>query len=156
MIQEKRGWLGYRWASVTFLLAYVVITIIAIALALFLEALLDAPPTDDPVHSASYVLAEKFYPFLNLVVWTTFAWVYFKKQTRSQVSFREAFALGVFWLMLAIAVDYVGFVLIRHPYSLNAHDFYVGQFPWIYLIYLALLVSPACYVAIRSRRAARS
>jgi hypothetical protein len=48
-------------------------------------------------------------------------------------------------------VDYVGFVLIKNPISLSAHDFYIGQFPWIYLIYLAIFVSPLLYVLLRRK-----
>jgi hypothetical protein len=50
-------------------------------------------------------------------------------------------------------VDYVGFALIKNPFSLSAHDFYISQFPWIYLIYLAILVSPILYATWRSKRA---
>ena len=52
-----------------------------------------------------------------------------------------------------VTVDYVGFVLIRNPISLSAHDFYIGQFPWIYLIYLAIFISPILCAALRSKRA---
>ena len=58
----------------------------------------------------------------------------------------EAFALGAFWLAVAVAVDYVGFVLIKNPISLTPHDFYIGQFPWIYLIYVAIFLAPLCWV----------
>ena len=60
--------------------------------------------------------------------------------------------LGWLWLIIAVIVDYVGFVLIKNPISLSPHDFYIGQFPWIYLIYLAILVSPLCYVALSNAR----
>jgi hypothetical protein len=139
-----------RRALVTFALAYVVVTVLAAALSISLEAAMHVPPTPayDMVHSPSYLLSEKFYPILNLLVWTTFAWVYFGPRARSKGRMPEAFRLGALWLGLALIVDYVGFVLIRHPYSLNAHDFYVEQFPWIYLVYAALLVSPALYATL--------
>jgi len=44
----------------------------------------------------------------------------------------------------ALVVDYVFFVLIKNPISLSPHDFYIGQSPWIYLIYVAILISPLC------------
>ena len=53
--------------------------------------------------------------------------------------------LGGVWLGLAVIVDYVGFVLIKNPISLSPHDFYIGQAPWIYLIYVVVLVSPWLY-----------
>ena len=45
-----------------------------------------------------------------------------------------------------MVVDYVCFVLIKNPISLNPHDFYIGQFPWIYLIYVTVLFAPFCSV----------
>ena len=41
------------------------------------------------------------------------------------------------------------------PYSLSFHDFYVGQLPWIYIVYVVLFVSPLCYVAIFRQRSHR-
>jgi hypothetical protein len=54
--------------------------------------------------------------------------------------------LGAFWLAAAMIGDYVCFVRIKNPISLSPHDFYIGQFPWIYLIYVAVLVAPLCSV----------
>ena len=48
----------------------------------------------------------------------------------------------------AIVVDYVGFVLIKNPISLTPHDFYIGQFPWIYLIYI---FAPLCKATLVGR-----
>lgn len=145
--------LRYTRAIVTFFAAYVVVTLVAAALSVALEAAMHNPPTSDMVHSPSYVFAEKFFPIINLLVWTAFSWVYFKLRRGAPVLFREALALGAFWLLLSCLVDYVGFVLIKNPISLSAHDFYIGQFPWIYLIYLAILVSPILYATLWSKRA---
>ena len=68
----------------------------------------------------------------------------------------EAFALGAFWLTAAVVVDYVGFVLIKNPISLSPHDFYIGQFPWIYLIYVAVLIAPLCWVKLAKPKEART
>jgi hypothetical protein len=156
MTQAIHTRLHYKRAVVTFILAYLAITVLAVGLSISLEAIMHAPPANDIVHNPSYVLSEKFYPLLNLLVWTTFSWVYFKIRENAPGLFKEALALGLFWLALALAVDYVGFVLIKHPLSLSAHDFYIEQFPWIYLIYLVIFISPMCYAALWSRLSARS
>jgi len=141
--------LRYRRAFGTFVLAYITITIVAAALSIWLESLMHVPAgSTDPVHTPSYILAEKFYPLLNLIVWGGFSWVYFRKDDKSSV--KRALALGTFWLMMALPVDYVGFVLIRHPWSLSAHDFYIGQYPWIYLIYITIAISPLLWTTIHS------
>ena len=78
-----------------------------------------------------------------------FAGVYYKRRTGDELALhRESVVLGAFWLVAAMVVDYVGFVLIKNPISLSPHDFYIGQFPWIYLIYVAVLLSPLCYLTL--------
>jgi hypothetical protein len=138
--------LNRKRAIGTFVLAYVAVTILGIALSLACSAILHAPDTVEPMQNAGYLLSERFFPGMNLLVWMSCAWIYFR--SRPQVSREEAWRLGIFWLAIALVVDFVGFVLIKNPISLSPHDFYIGQFPWIYLIYVAILISPVSYVAI--------
>jgi hypothetical protein len=112
------------WA--VFCVAYVAVTVLAIALSVALGMIGHLPPTPEPMQNQAYLLSERFLPGMNLVVWGIFAWVYFRRSTATR---GEAVALGMFWLAAAVVVDYVGFVLIRNPLSLSPHDFYVGQFP---------------------------
>ncbi len=139
----------YSRAVVTFVLAYVVVTMLGIALSISIGILGHIQESVEPMKNQAYLISERFLPLLNLVVWGMFAMVYFRRRTdgRELISLRrEAWALGVFWLVAAVVVDFVGFVLIKNPISLSPHDFYVGQFPWIYLIYVAVLFSPVCYL----------
>jgi hypothetical protein len=142
-------WLSYGRAVWTFILAYVAVTILAIALSVALSIGMHVTGAMPPLENPAYLLSERFLPFLNLVVWMVFAGIYFKRRTGDELALRrESVALGVFWLVAAMVVDYVGFVLIKNPISLSPHDFYIGQFPWIYLIYVAILVSPMCYLTL--------
>jgi len=142
--------LRYKRAVVTFVLAYVAITIVATAFSIAIEVYGHFPQvsgSDFP--PPAYLFAERFLPFLNLAVWMVFGWVYFRRRVGSEgrLALRsEAIALGVFWLAAAVVVDYVCFVRIKNPISLNPHDFYIGQFPWIYLIYVTVLFAPLCSV----------
>src|SRR5262249_10185282 len=136
-----------------FLLAYIAITVIGAGFSMVLEALMHPPATDDKVHSTSYVLSERFYPLLNFFIWTAFGRIYFGEDPPGDARARrgEALRIGALWLALALIADFVGFVLIEHPFSLNIHDFYVGQFPWIYLIYLVVFSGPLVAVALKAR-----
>jgi hypothetical protein len=139
----------YSRAIVMFVLAYIVVTILGIALSISIGVLGHIPESVEPMKNEAYLISERFLPLLNLVVWGMFAWGYFRGRMcgrRSTSLRREAWALGVFWLVVAVVVDFVGFVLIKNPISLSPHDFYIGQFPWIYLIYIAVLFSPVGYV----------
>jgi hypothetical protein len=148
MVDATQRRLNYTRAIATFVPAYIVVTILGIALSVVISIVKHTPETSAPMQNEAYLFAERFYPGLNLVVWAIFAWVYFRgrRQSDSPQLRVEAFALGAFWLAVAVAVDYVGFVLIKNPISLTPHDFYIGQFPWIYLIYVAIFLAPLCWV----------
>jgi hypothetical protein len=79
-----------------------------------------------------------------LIVWPIFAWIYFKKPGQKNLALQsqETWQLSFLWLALAMIVDLVGFVLIKSPYSLTSHEFYVIYQPWISLIYVAIFLSP--------------
>lgn len=144
----RQSTLNYKRAITTFILAYIVVTILGIALSISIGTIGHFPSSTNALQNPAYLLSERFLPFLNLLVWTTFAWAYFRKRAKQPEKItlaKEARALGAFWMVTAIVVDYVGFVLLKNPISLSPHDFYIGQFPWIYLIYIAILLSPLCY-----------
>jgi len=79
-----------------------------------------------------------------LVVWPVFSWVYFRKRQQEiqGKEVMETLRLSFFWLAAAMIVDFVCFVLIKHPYSLTPHEFYVEYQPWISLIYISIFLSP--------------
>jgi hypothetical protein len=140
--------LRFSRAVLLFLLGYVLVTILAIALAMSVEVIMQPNHTGKMVLNPAYILSQRFYPLINLIIWIPISWLYFKAPEGDSDPRSEAWTLGAFWLGLALIVDLVGFVLIENPISLSPYDFYVGQFPWIYLIYLAILLSPILYVAI--------
>lgn len=143
--------LNYKRAIATFILAYISVTVLAVALSVSIGIAKDLPSSTNALQNQAYLLSERFLPILNLVVWSIFAWAYFRsraKRTARTALLKEARALGLFWMIAAIIVDYVGFVLIKNPISLSPHDFYIGQFPWIYLIYIAIALGPLCYAAL--------
>ena len=139
--------LRFLRAVLLFLLGYVVVTILAIALAMSVEAIMQPNHTGKMVLNPAYIFSQRVYPLLNLLIWIPMSWIYFKAPKGVSDLRSEAWTLGAFWLALALIVDLVGFVLIENPISLSPYDFYVGQFPWIYLIYLAIFLSPILYVA---------
>ncbi len=136
-------------AIVTFLSAYVAITILGTALSLAISAIWHIPSTPEPMQNQAYLLSEPFLPFLNLLVWMAGAWFYYRRSPLARGHWQEPLVLGLLWLAIALPLDFVAFVLIKTPISLSPYDFYVGQFPWIYLIYVAVGVSPLCYFGFR-------
>ncbi|HMH14764.1 MAG TPA: hypothetical protein VK578_16820 [Edaphobacter sp.] len=149
MAQMAQSRFNFKRAFWIFLLAYLVVTVVATAFSMGVESAMHVTGPVAPMENPAYRVAQRFLPLLNLVVWMGFAGMYFKKRLGDELAMRrEAFVLGLFWTVAAMVVDYVGFVLIKNPISLSPHDFYIGQFPWIYLIYVAVLVSPLCYLTL--------
>lgn len=133
--------LNFKRATIYFLLAYVAITAVAFWFYLLLVQIqgVEIAPASAISTDPTYNLAEKYYPLLNLVVWTFFAWLYFRK---AAASVKSALYLSLFWLAIVLPLDLLAFVLIENPLAVSAYDFYVSQFPWIYLTYIALALSP--------------
>lgn len=139
-------------ATVWFVVGYVAITIVATGFSLALESLMHVGNTTTPTENPAYVLSEKFFPLMNLLVWTASGWFYFRGQKLTAGSPRDAWLLGAVWLCAAVIVDFVGFVVIKNPISLTPREFYIGQFPWIYLIYVTVAIGPTCALYLRRRR----
>lgn len=136
---------------ITFILAYIVITILAFGLYLIIAAIMGVSQsaTFDIRTDPAYALSEQLYPILNLGVWAAFAWMYFRKV--KQPTNKQAWALGLFWLAIVLPLDLVYFVLIPNPLQVSAYGFYVEQFPWIYFTYIVVLVAPILYVLLQRR-----
>ncbi len=141
--------LSYGRALVVFVVAYLVISGLAFGLYLIVAAGMGIHMSNafNVRKDAAYLLCEKLYPLLNLIVWTLSAWIYFRRELGSASSAAAALTLGGFWLLVALPLDLILFVLIPTPLSLSALDFYVGQSPWIYFTYLALFAGPFVYAS---------
>lgn len=136
--------------------AYLVVTVLCAALSIAIIAIQHDPSnSSQAVHGRGYVDSERFDPFINLAVWTYFARRYFRRLPDAARSLRHGLLLGRMWLGIALPVDLIFFVIIKNPISLSPHDFYVGQFPWIYLIYCTVFLGPVCAAALASRRSSR-
>jgi hypothetical protein len=139
--------LNFTRAIFLFFAAYIIVTILATATTLTYGMITHAPeaaPGISPVKAPVFLATVPFHVLIMLIIWPIFAVIYFKKaQRRNPGEERtETWNLAFVWMALAMIVDCVGFVLIKHPYSLTAHAFYVDYQPWISLIYIAIFVSP--------------
>jgi len=146
--------LAYKRAVLTFAGSYVLIEIVAAMFSIFVAAVTHTNFSGGhaDVHNPAFVTSERFYPLINLVIWTIFAGIYFRRSPRTRPSVGEALRLGLLWLVLALPCDVVFFIFIPSPYSLSVHDFYVGQAPWIYIVYAVLFMSPLGYALSFGRR----
>jgi hypothetical protein len=136
--------LNFTRATVCFLVAYVLVTIFATASSVIygmLNVLPPLAPGESILQDAAFVATVPYHVLIMVIVWPAFAWIYFRKPGSSLVK-KETLQLAFFWLVAAMIVDLVFFVLVQHPYSLSVYEFYVVYQPWISLIYLAIFISP--------------
>lgn len=126
-----------------FLVAYLVVDILATALAFGLIWILKLPTAGElgisRVNDPGYLLSRPYIVVINLVCWISFATLYYRKRVGGPVSLLEALRIGLLWLVSAMVLDLVFFVLIPTPISLSAHEFYLDDQPWITLTYVSIL-----------------
>jgi len=139
--------LNFIRALALFFVAYIIVTILAAATTECYGLISNLPPPlpgVSPVQTPVFLATVPYHVLIMLIVWTLFAWIYFRKRRNINPGAEktETLNLAILWLVLAMVVDCVGFVLIKHPYSLSAHAFYVDYQPWISLIYVAIFLSP--------------
>jgi len=134
-------------ALTLFFTAYIIVTVLAAATTEtygIIYKMSPPAPRMSVLQAPAFVATVPYHVLIMLIVWPIFAWVYFKKpkqQNPAQQS-EETLQLSFLWLSMAVIVDFVGFVLIKNPYSLTPHEFYVLYQPWISLIYIAIFLSP--------------
>lgn len=109
-----------------------------------------APAGAAIVHDPVWQMSNRVLPVLNLVVWVAAA-VWYQRRPRTPGSMPEAWQLGVSWLVLALPLDLLHYVVIPTPLTIGATAFYVDQAPWIYLIYAIVVTAPALALVLRRR-----
>ncbi len=146
-------------ATLFLLLAYWIVTMLGIVLTIVLSAVYKLPSAAEAgvsvARQPAYLMTIPFHPLLNLLVWPLFGWLYLRSLTSRTRIQNEALRLGVFWTVITVLVDLIGWVLIPHPWQMTFKEFYVDYQPWITLIYLIILASPiaAAYFLLRRERA---
>jgi hypothetical protein len=132
-------------ATAYLLLAYWTVTALGIALTYVFAALYPASAPPAPGASMydipAYAMTLPYHPLLNLLVWPCFA-LWYLRGCPAAIRGREALRLALFWTITTVVVDLVGWVLIRHPWSLTLREFYLDYQPWITLVYAVIFAAP--------------
>lgn len=123
-----------------FVAAYLTVSILATAFVFGVIWVLDLPTAAQlgvsRMHDPGFLISEPYILGINLLCWPTFAALYYRKRT---VSTRVATSIALLWLVSAMLLDLVFFVVIKTPISLTAHEFYIENQPWITLAYVSIL-----------------
>nr|WP_240187045.1 hypothetical protein [Streptococcus lutetiensis] len=123
-------------------LAYIVVTFIfGVGHTVFnIVVLKMSSMADGPGMGEGYEATKPWHPLYNILIFPIAAYMYLS--TLSVVTLHEVVLTSLLWGTLTIIVDVVGWVIIKHPWSLTFKEFYIDYQPWITLIYLAIYISP--------------
>lgn len=134
-------WESFSWSMLCYWLAYLVVTIIGVLHTIFNIVVLHMTTMKDgPGMGEGYERTKPWHPLYNLLIFPLFAWLYFN--WLETVTPGVVLATSLIWGTLTIVFDLVGWVLVKHPWSLSLREFYVEYQPWITLIYLIIYASP--------------
>lgn len=130
------------WLSILYyFLAYFVVTIIGVLHTVFNIYILHYKSMkDSPGMGEAYERTKPFHPLYNIIVFPIFTWLYFL--STSSLTLETAAITSLLWGAVTIILDLIGWVLIRHPWSLSFKEFYIDYQPWITLTYLIIFASP--------------
>ncbi len=132
---------NFGMSMLWFWTAYVIVTLIGIGHTVFNITVLHMKSMkDSPGMGEGYEKTKPWHPLYNIILFPLCGWLYMRGL--AQPTLTEALLCGLVWVGICIAVDLVGWVLIRHPWSLTFKEFYIDYQPWISLIYLAIFLGP--------------
>lgn len=132
---------NFGYSMLWFWLAYIIVTLIGIGHTVFNITVLHMKSMkDSPGMGEGYEKTKPWHPLYNIVVFSLFGWLYMRGLENPAMT--DALLTGAIWAGICIVFDLIGWVLVKHPWSLSFREFYVDYQPWISLIYLAIFLGP--------------
>jgi len=123
-----------------FWICYIVVTTVGIMHTIFNIYVRKMGAMDTKGMGEGYEKTKPWHPLYNIVFFSVFGYLYLKGLPAP--SLKKAIITGGIWTGICMVVDLVGWVIIKHPWSLSFKEFYIGYQPWISLIYLAIFLGP--------------
>lgn len=121
--------------------AYVLVTLTGVLHTVFNITVLHMKSmVDSPGMGEGYERTKPWHPLYNIIIFPPFAYLYLAGL--HTLTLQTAIWTGLLWGTVTIVIDVIGWVLIKHPWSLTFKEFYVDYQPWITLIYLTIYASP--------------
>ncbi len=122
-------------------IAYFIVTSIGVLHTIFNIVVLHMKSMkDSPGMGEGYEKTKPWHPLYNIITFPIFAYFYFSGL--ETVSFQNVIYTSLIWGTITIVFDVIGWVLIKHPWSLTFKEFYIDYQPWITLIYITIYASP--------------
>lgn len=121
--------------------AYVIVTAIGILHTIFNIVFLHMKSMkESDGMGEGYEKTKPWHTLYNIIVFPIFAGIYF--HGLRELTLQTAVLTSLIWGTITIIIDVLGWVIIKHPWSLTFKQFYVEYQPWITFIYIAIYASP--------------
>lgn len=122
-------------------LAYIIVTAIGVLHTIFnIYVLHYKSMKNSPGMGEAYEKTKPWHPLYNIILFPFFATLYLNGV--GNITFENVLATSLIWGGLTVIFDLIGWVLIKHPYSLSFKEFYIDYQPWITLTYISIFASP--------------
>lgn len=132
---------NFGFSMLWYWLAYFLVTFIGMLHTVFNITVLHMKSMkDSPGMGDGYEKTKPWHPLYNIVIFPLFACFYFNGLETLTLS--NVIATSIIWGTITVVFDLVGWVLIKHPWSLSFKEFYIDYQPWITLIYMTIYASP--------------
>lgn len=125
-------------------ICYILVTVVGITHTVILWKVFKVGDSNSNIKATqvpAYKATEKYHPLYNILLFPIFAYLYFMYTPYTDIHL-TALYLGLFWTAITVVVDLIGWVIIKHPWSMTVKEMYIDYQPWITLIYIAILASP--------------
>lgn len=124
-----------------YFVAYIIVTSIGILHTIFNICVLHMKSMKESKGMGEgYEKTKPWHPLYNMIIFPIFAYIYLNGL--DMVTFQNVMLTAIIWGTITILFDLIGWVMIKHPWSLTVKEFYVDYQPWISLIYITIFASP--------------
>lgn len=131
---------NFNISMLCFWIGYIIVTLIGILHTIFNIYVLKMKPMDKNSMGEGYEKTKPYHAVYNIIVFTIFALIYMRSLNSPTIN--DALITGAIWSGICIIFDVLGWVLIKHPWSLSFKQFYIDYQPYITLIYIAIFLGP--------------
>lgn len=130
------------WRSLLmYFIAYIIVTLIGMFHTIFnITVLKMKSMKEGPGMGEGYERTKPWHPLYNIIIFPIFAFIYINSQ--NVIDINMVITTSLIWGIVTIVIDFFGWVVIKHPWSLTFKEFYIDYQPWITLIYIAIFLSP--------------
>ena len=123
----------YYWS------AYFIVTLVGVLHTIFNIVVLHMKSMkDSPGMGEGYEKTKPWHPLYNIIIFPIFAYFY----GLEIITLSNVIATSIIWGTITVVFDVIGWVLIKHPWSLSFKEFYIDYQPFITLIYITIYASP--------------